>query len=65
MDNLNQYITERNITTSLKRHLKEYYINSEGCSEKHTTGRCCNHYHQHCNGPSRKKSSVGTRSYRS
>ena len=66
MDNLNQYITERNITTSLKRHLKEYYINNRGCFAKPTTGRCCNHYHQHCNGPSRKKSSVGTsRSYRS
>jgi hypothetical protein len=34
MDNLNQYITERNITTSLKRHLKEYYINSEGLFRK-------------------------------
>ena len=34
MDNLNQYITERNITTSLKRHLEYYYINSEGLFRK-------------------------------
>ena len=40
MDNLNQYITERNITTSLKRHLKEYYINSEGLFRKTYHGRC-------------------------
>ena len=43
MDNLNQYITERNITTSLKRHLKEYYINSEGLFARPTIGRCCSH----------------------
>ena len=34
MDNLNQYITERNITKSLQRHLREYYINSEGLFRK-------------------------------
>ncbi|KAH8048038.1 voltage-gated potassium channel [Aureococcus anophagefferens] len=34
MDNLNQYMLERNINKGLQKHLREYYINSEGLFRK-------------------------------